>query len=226
MLKCLVIITYMLILDTILEFIFPVNCISCNTKGMYLCSKCLSLSPEAERETEKWIFPIYDYRHPPIKKSIWLLKYQGKTSLARVFAEELHSRILEEVAEKMVMENFNNPVLIPIPLSKKRLRERGFNQAEILCDEIVKIDANQNLKLVKNVLKRKDDKIHQAKIKDRKHRLENILDCFEINNRESIEGANIVLVDDVTTTGATLKEAKKTLKEAGAKKIIAFTIAH
>ncbi|MDQ5922335.1 MAG: competence protein ComFC [Patescibacteria group bacterium] len=226
MLKCLVIITYMLILDTILEFIFPVNCVSCKTKGAYICSKCLSLSPEAERETEKWIFPIYDYRHPPIKKSIWFLKYKGKTSLAKVFADALYSRILEEVAEKMLMENFNNPILIPIPLSSRRLRERGFNQAEIICDEIMKIDRNQNLTLIKNVLKRKEDKFHQAKIKDRKQRLENIIDCFKIDNPESIKGRNIVIIDDVTTTGATLKEARKVLREAGTKKIIAFTIAH
>lgn len=216
----------MLILDTILEFIFPVNCISCNTKGVYLCSRCLSSSPEAERETEKWIFPLYDYRHPPIKKSIWFLKYKGKTSLARVFAGELHSRILEELSDRIIVENFNNPVLIPIPLSSKRLRERGFNQAEIICDEIMRIDGANNLQLMKNVLTRKADKIHQAKIKDRKHRLENIIDCFNISNEEPIKGRNIVLIDDVTTTGATLKEARKTLRDAGAKKIIAFTIAH
>src|SRR6266850_6591303 len=130
--------------ENLLDIIFPVKCISCGTSGVDLCTTCLGESPSAERESATWIFPLYDYRHPPIKKALWLLKYQGKKRLASIFAEILYGRILEELSELSVMENFREPVLIPIPLSPKRKRERGYNQAELLCRELIKIDADIN----------------------------------------------------------------------------------
>jgi len=115
-------------LNTILDIVFPVKCILCDKAGADLCLKCLKDAPMAERESAKWIFPLYDYRHPAIKKSLWLLKYKGKKRLANVFAEIIYEKILEELSELSVLENFTEPILIPIPLSPKRYRERGFNK--------------------------------------------------------------------------------------------------
>lgn len=213
-------------LDTILDIIFPVNCISCKEKGALLCMKCLLSSPEAERESASWIFPLFDYRHPAIKKAIWLLKYKGKYKLTNVFAEAMYGRILEELSDLARMENFRQVILIPIPLAFRRLRERGFNQALLLCEGLTKLDKNKNFKLEKNVLIKPKDTEHQARIEDRSKRLKNIIGSFAVKNEELIIGENIILIDDVSTTGATLHEAKKVLKQAGAKKVIAFTIAH
>ncbi|MCX6751281.1 MAG: phosphoribosyltransferase family protein [Candidatus Nomurabacteria bacterium] len=235
----------MLILDTILNIVFPVNCVSCGKDGSDLCIKCLSDSPPAERESANWIFPLFDYRHPPIKKSIWLLKYKGKKRLAGVFAEVLYGKIIEELSELSVMNNFCEPILIPIPLSKRRYRERGYNQAELICGELIKLDhltrpsatlsltrrgaggeVNKNFSLEKNVLVKIKETEHQANIKERRDRLKNLSDSFAIKNPELIKNKNIILIDDVLTTGATLTEAKKILKNSGARKVIAFTIAH
>ncbi|MFZ2204969.1 MAG: ComF family protein [Minisyncoccia bacterium] len=219
----------MIFFNTLLNIIFPVNCISCGKSGEDLCFKCLKESPEAERETTKWIFPLYDYRHPPIKKAIWLLKYKGKFRLANIFAEVLYGRIIEELSDLFVMENFRKPILIPIPLAPKRKRERGFNQTELICNKLIKIDKNntdKNFELENNVLVKLKDTKHQAKIENRNERLKNIIDSFSIKNPEKIKGRNIILIDDVTTTGATLNEARKILKQNGAKKIIAFAVAH
>jgi ComF family protein len=213
-------------LNTILNVIFPVNCISCGKNGIDLCAKCLADSPQAERENPNWIFSLFDYRHPPIKKAIWLLKYKGKKSMANVFIEVLHGRILEELSDLSIMENFREPILIPIPLASKRKRERGFNQAELICQKLVELDKNNNFKLKKNVLIKPKDTEHQAKIEDRAKRLKNILGSFAVKNPEKIKNRNIILIDDVATTGATLNEARRTLKQAGTRKIIAFTIAH
>ena len=68
--------------------------------------------------------------------------------------------------------------------------------------------------------------IHQANIKNRNIRLKNLIGSFIVKNKEEIKNRNIILIDDITTTGATLNEARKTLKKAGAKKIVAFTVAH
>lgn len=214
------------LLNAILDIVFPEYCIACKEKGSTLCLECLSKCGESERDCAKWIFPLYDYRQPLIKKSIWFLKYKNIKGLARIFAEAMYSRILEELADLILLENFREPLLMPIPLSKKRLRERGFNQAQLICQELVKIDENKNFKLEKDFLIRIKDGTHQAKIENRKDRLKNILGSFAILNPEKVRGKNIILIDDVTTTGGTLAEARKILKNAGAKKIIAFTIAH
>ncbi len=219
----------MLILDTILNIIFPVNCISCGKKDSDLCLKCLSDSPSAERESANWIFPLFDYRHPPIKKSIWLLKYKGKKRLASVFAEIIYDKILEELSELSVMSNFREPILIPIPLSKKRYRERSYNQAELICKKLIEINNLRHgvdWKLEKDILIKIKETEHQANIKERRDRLKNLSDSFAVKNPELIKNKNIILIDDVLTTGATLTEAKKILKQNGARKIIAFTVAH
>lgn len=217
-------------LNTILDIIFPAKCILCEKRGVDLCLECLLRAPRAERESAEWIFPAYDYRHPAIKKSLWLLKYRGKRRLANVFAEIIYENILEELSDLSVMENFTNPILIPIPLSPKRYRERGFNQAELICRELIKIDIlrnNLHLELANNILIKPKETVHQAHLKDRKTRLKNIIGSFTIREGSNlIRNRNIILIDDIITTGATLSEAKKVLKRAGARKVIAFTIAH
>lgn len=218
-------------LDTILNIFFPVKCILCGKPGVDLCLDCLKNSPGAERESAKWIFPIYDYRNGTIKKSLWLLKYKGKKRLAKVFAEILYEKILEEFSELSVLENFVAPILIPIPLSPQRYRERGYNQAQLLCEEILKINNLRHgvdIKLEKDILIKSRDIEHQAHIKERRARIQNIVGSFAVKEEKInlIKNRNIILIDDILTTGATLSEARKTLKQAGVKKVIAFTVAH
>ena len=155
---------------------------------------------------------------------------RGKKRLANIFAKDLHAKIAEELADLYVMENFSQPILIPIPLSKKRYRERGYNQAELICRELVEADNKQNTKgsfrLEEKVLIKPYETAHQARIHNRRERMENVIGSFAVKNAELIAGQNIILIDDITTTGATLSEARKVLKKYGARKIIAFTIAH
>jgi competence protein ComFC len=146
---------------------------------------------------------------------------------------------MEELSELSMLENFTKPILIPIPLAKKRLRLRGYNQSELICQELIKvnntrlstsIDNGIDLTLEKNILIKPKDTEHQARIRDRNLRLKNLSGSFTIKNIDKnkvlLKNRNIILVDDITTTGATLGEARKTLKQCGARKIIAFTIAH
>jgi competence protein ComFC len=220
------------ILNKILDIIFPIYCIECGSKGKELCINCISNIREAERETLRWIYPLYDYRHPPLKKILHLFKYKGKKNIAKILGEMLYGKIIEELSELSILNNFTEPILIPIPLSHQRSRERGYNQTELICEELIKIDRNNNntsnFILLKNVLIKNKDTEHQARIHNRPVRLKNVIGSFIINKDKInlIKNKNIILIDDITTTGATLSEAKKMLKNAGAKKIIAFTIAH
>ena len=229
MLKYPLSIAYMRLLDTILALIFPAKCAACGKTGTDLCRECLLGYPNAERESAKWIFPLYDYRHPALKKSLWLFKYNGKQRLAKVFAEVLYDKILEELADLYTLQNFRNPLLVPIPLSRARLRERGYNQSGLICLELMMVDAARrgaSFELAEKILVKSKDNEHQARIKDRQKRLANMRGTFAAINKEKIKSRNIILIDDILTTGATLGEARRVLRAAGARKVIAFTVAH
>lgn len=212
------------ILLYLLDIVFPVNCLVCKKGGSLLCEKCLGAFPKAERQTENWIYPLFDYRHPEMKKAIWLLKYAGKKNLGSMFGEILSEYITLELSELEPLENFRNPILIPIPLSRKRYKERGYNQVELMCQPILK--NNTKLEYQNKILIKTKETEHQARLKERDIRMKNLVGTFEVQNPEKIRGRNIILIDDVTTTGATLKEAKKVLRASGARKIIGVTLAH
>ncbi|HPS21226.1 MAG TPA: phosphoribosyltransferase family protein [Candidatus Paceibacterota bacterium] len=213
-------------INTILDVIFPVNCVSCGKPSEELCAICLRKFPENKNNNSDWIFSLFEYQYPSVKKSIWFLKYKNKKRLAKTFAELLYTKIVRELSSLPEQEKFSNPLLMPIPISAKRRRERGYNQTELLCQELLKLDRERILSLEKTVLIKPKETEHQAQIKNKQERLQNIVGTYSLKNREKIKDRNIILIDDVTTTGATLEEAKKLLKKFEAKKIIAFTIAH
>ena len=106
------------------------------------------------------------------------------------------------------------------------MKERGYNQTLLLAEKLQDIDRKENFKLEKNILIKNKETIHQAHIKNKRERLENLIGTFNVQNKDLIKNRNIILIDDVVTTGATINEAKKELRKNGARKIIAFTIAH
>jgi len=123
-----------------------------------------------------------------------------------------------------LFENFINALVIPAPLSKKRFRERGFNQAELLARAFIRAQGGK-LEIASNALVKTKDTPHQADL-SRSERLKNLKRCFSVVNPRAICGRNIILVDDVITTESTMNEMKKTLRKAGAKKVIGIAIAH
>ncbi len=113
-------------------------------------------------------------------------------------------------------------LIVPVPLSKKRLLERGFNQAAVLS----KILARQtNIKLDEQSLVRKvDTPMHRIGM-DGKARAMSVENAFEVKRPKFVEGAKILLIDDVFTSGATVSNCAKVLKKSGADKIYVFTLA-
>lgn len=215
-------------LKFLLNFIFPSNCIICKKADFDICRECLFSCPLNEKENIDWIYSIFDFKDPVVKKSIWLLKYKNKKYFAEFFGEILYEKIIEELSDLEIFENFKNPILIPVPLSKEKRKERGFNQTELLCENILKhaTENNKNFSYLKNIIQKNKNTKNQARIKNKRERIENIKNAFTLKNPEQIKKQNIIIIDDVTTTGATLKEIKKILKQNGARKVIAFTVAH
>lgn len=186
-----------------------------------LFDRCLKTTHE-----KKNVVTIFSYDNNLIRQTIWSLKFRRNKKLAKVFAQILYDEILEKLSEEMLFFNFKKPILVPIPISKKRLRERGFNQVELIAKEMSLLDMNNSFIFKKDILLKHQDTPHQSRAKNKKERLENIKNSFSIKNKKEIKDKNIILLDDITTTGATLNEAKKILRRNGAKKIICLTIAH
>ncbi|MDO8620023.1 MAG: phosphoribosyltransferase family protein [bacterium] len=183
-----------------------------------------SRAEKPEGRAGKAILSCFSYRDPLIRQAIWELKYRGNKKVEHLLATILHDELLAFLEEYAPLTNFTDPLLIPIPLSKRRERERGFNQCRLLVDEIMRLDGGTNFTLSLALTKIKDT-ASQTKQDSRAKRLENLKDCFRAD-AEAVRGRNIILIDDVATTGATLEEARRTLRHAGARKVIAFTAAH
>lgn len=167
---------------------------------------------------------IFDYRDPLMKRLIWEIKYRGNRQFIKKAAALFYDELVDILAEEKTWRNFKNPSLVPIPLSKKRFRERGFNQCEEICKELATLDTGAFFSLDLFLVRtRHTEKQTGASKKDRE---KNLHGCFAVAEGLSVKDKNIILFDDVTTTGATLKEAVETLKKAGARKIIALALAH
>ena len=207
----------MSLINTILSLIFPSSCLACGRGGEYFCENCLKDLPLAENPEEDFIYSVFNYRDKAVKRAVWLLKYNGKYSIATILARAMSDKIAEELSELEAFENFTEPVVIPIPLSKKRLKERGFNQAELLAKATAE---KLGVALKTGLLKKIKDTPPQARTSSRKQRFENIRGSFEVAPDPVLKEARIVLIDDVLTTGATMSEAASALKKAGAKIVI------
>ena len=213
------------IISSLWNFLFPISCVECAQHGSPLCTRCLSKISLSTNQINKNIYSVFDYKHPIIKKALWELKFKNNKSLSQPLATALYDKMLEEIQDLETFNNFTNPLLVPIPLSKRREKLRGYNQSELLCKELAIIDS-VSFELCIDVLRKPTDTKQQTKTLTKAERKNNLQGCFTVKNIEKIKGRNIILIDDIVTTGATIFETKKVLKKAGAKKIIAFTVAH
>ncbi len=142
--------------------------------------------------------------------------------MAEPLAELIYKRLREVRLRSEIERSRTSIIIIPIPLSRKRLRQRGYNQSELLGKFL---SDKLSIRIENNVLYKIKETISQVEIKDRNKRLKNLEGAFEVKNAEIIKNKNVILIDDITTTGATLNEARRILKTAGAKKVIGLTVA-
>jgi len=210
--------------DDLLSLILPKDADTAEIESMSLevLSEKIPRSHELEENTHKTLF---QYKNKIARKAIWEIKYKGNPKIAGKFSTLFYEYILETISDETIFSNFTDPLLVPIPASKLSLKERGFNQCELIAKEIKKIDNKKNFEICLSVLLKIKETLHQSKLKNRSKRFKNLQGCFRADH-EKIKGRNVILIDDVITTGATMKEASKTLRKAGAKKVICFGIAH
>jgi ComF family protein len=212
-----------------LNLLFPKLCINCQRENDYLCQDCFSIvadtmyiSPSSAAQKFKNLSGLISaapYQNFIIKRLIAQFKYPPYVKeLAKTLTSLIihHVQLAEGPAGLKEVE-----VLIPIPLTKKRLKERGFNQSEEIAKEL-----SQFLKipLLNNVLLKVKETLPQAELSGQERR-ENIKGVFACQESENLKGKKVLLVDDVFTTGSTMEEAAKALKKAGAKQVWGITVA-
>jgi len=229
------------------EIFFPPFCLFCQKKlkdddnKNLICSLCQKkieinsgfFCPECGRrlyapqknchlETPFILAAVGSYQNEVLRFFIHALKYQQLKSSADVLAS-----LIILYLQKSKLGNFlknKEFLVIPIPLHPRKKRQRGFNQSELIAKKLIK-KVNFSLFLETRALIKIKNNAAQMEISNWKARKENVKNCFAVKKPELIKGKNILLLDDVFTSGATMKEAVRVLKLSGAKKIIALVIA-
>ncbi|MCD6423486.1 MAG: ComF family protein [Elusimicrobia bacterium] len=204
----------------LLNFIYPPYCGGCGkllplTTKSLVCDECrnfiLSCAPQISFNRNLKVITCTKYEG--IAKNLVVeLKFKGIKSLGRDIAKFMI------FAFEKFLKGDNFDVIVPVPLHKKRMDERGFNQAEILAREISRAT---KIPMKKHILKRTKNTPSQRDF-DKKGRFENVKNAFF---SKSVNGKKVILVDDVFTTGATISSCEKTLREKGAKEVVALVFA-
>jgi ComF family protein len=170
-----------------------------------LCGECINDEPAFITADS---FGVYD---GALKKAINLLKYHGIKRLSKPLSDLLYRIKLPKV-----------DAVIPVPLHQKRLRQREYNQSALIAYRIAK---KLDSALFTDCLIKTKDTPPQVGLSSEKRRT-NMKNAFEVINQNNIKGGNILLIDDVVTTGATIRECSAVLKNAEARSIHVIALAH
>jgi ComF family protein len=227
--------------ENILDILFPKFCINCRKEGSYLCEDCFYLIDIFENcycpfcqiakitkngETCELCKKKYQldgmlfatsYKSAIIKKMIVDFKY----GFVKDLSVPLSLLIITHLIKLNRLAFFNNFSLIPVPLFKTKLKQRGFNQANEIAKNLSVI---LKLPIIHSCLKKTKNTRNQADL-EKLERINNLKSVFWVNNQKEIKNKNILLVDDVFTTGHTLEECAKVLKLNGARKVWGIVIA-
>ncbi len=225
----------MRLLKETLDFMFPHSCLICGKisdlciNGCRVCKRCLSRvnpvncdkrwhlclsEPYSEDKYPKLpLFVPFGYQNE-ITSMVYGLKFGGKPQLGTLMGSML--------GEIMYREGITADLVVPIPLSDKRFKERGYNQAGLIAMEVAK---KCDLPFVSDILLRNRNTNKQAECKSNEERYKNIMGAFNVNDTWDIEGLKIILVDDVVTTGSTMHEAATVLMDYGALAVLCCAFA-
>lgn len=225
----------------LLDLFFPRFCVYCQREGDYLCEDCLSIleilqyqyclckKPQRLPEAGKCrrcqnlslngLYFTLPYQNFFTKKLIHQFKYEP---FARELAKPLASIIIAyfNLLEKS-LTYYKDFILVPVPLTKKRQRKRGFNQAEEISRELTKLF---QISLITDCLFKIKETLPQVEL-PKSERLKSQKGVFLVKNEEKIKKRKVLLVDDVYTTGSTMEECARVLKMAGAKEVWGLAIA-
>ncbi len=252
------------IVQIIINSLFPIS----NTDKLlfsYTPKQALDKLPKALNTPIQGTYSVFAYKDEVVKRLIWNIKYKKNAEAIEIGGYALYRKIggiinnqfpitpSSPLDKNSGLRRASNDqiLLIPIPITQRRKNERGFNQCELLVNEILRLDkADKNLITSKDLLTRTVHKDRQT-LKGRDERLEDAKNIFSIDNKildllednyfksnqnllennftsdnKSAKNLLVIVIDDVITTGSTIKEAVETLMSAGFDRVIGISLAH
>ena len=221
--------------EAAIDFFFPKSCVGCGKTGDFLCPSCEENLPrlvplicpkcgkpeasgivcpscwqeKAEIDGIRSLF-LFDN---VVRKAIHQLKYYNLKAISSCLAQLL--------ADYLVTKPLPGEVIVPVPLHPKKLKQRGYNQSGLLARELSKL---ANLPVIGSCLIRVKQARPQVRTTNVEERRKNVIDAFACRD-ESLSGKQIILIDDVCTSGATLESCARALKNKGAISVWGLTLA-
>lgn len=211
-------------LQQIFNLIYPQTCGICEKISKEpICKKCQT------KLDELMVCKINNYSDRNFTRHLYLFRYDGIIREKIIQYKFKDKAYLNEMFVNFITKNekicgfFKNyDIIIPVPISKNRKKERGYNQTEIIAKKIAK--QMENLTFETDVIKKIKDIAPQSTL-TAEARIHNVKNAYTVINNERIREKRVLLLDDVFTTGSTINECSRVLKENGAKSIDVLTIA-
>ncbi len=205
------------LVSLVLAAVWPRFCVECGAEGALLCRNCSLTWAHEPPAPESGHIAFYAYANPIVRKLICAWKYDYDQSALAILLSEVRELLPEF---KSGLQALGIQAIVPLPLSPRRLRERGFNQSRLLADWLA---SELGLPVI-DVLERTDRRGHQAERTDEERHLAMSDSPFRLSLDKSLP-AVVLLVDDVWTTGATMQAARQVLEVTGKTKVFGFTLA-
>jgi len=173
---------------------------------------------------QRGILALFDYQNKMVRLLVRAVKFKNNPQARRLAADFLYEGFVDLASDTSLFEG-STPILIPVPMSKGEKKSRGYNQCEELAREIQKISGDQ-IQVEYNLLQKirnTDRQVHLTK----EERIKNLKNCMQVFDPEGIlKNKNIILLDDIHTTGSTFLEARRALLAAYAHSVSGLFLAH
>jgi ComF family protein len=200
-----------------IDLLFPPRCAGCGQIDTFWCTNCqhemdeMSLSEHIEPKSPLQGVAATAWHTGKLREAVQGLKYENVPALAKPLGDKL-SKCLQQ-------QDWTFDMIVPVPLHTKRLAERGYNQAQLLAEQVASI---MGIGCEVNALQRIRETQSQVTISGAE-RLKNIKDAF-VANSQLVNGRSIVIIDDVYTTGSTMSACGEALLSAGATVVYGLTV--
>ena len=214
-----------ILFQKLLSFLFPEKCLSCNKTGKPICSHCVSQLTKSGKTELPYAHALFSYKNKTTEKIVKNLKNHQRPELAEIMARLMYPNFLPEISDLALFEG-EKIIIVPIPASNSHMKKRFKNHSLLLAEKFVE-NNHKNFELC-DCLTRTRSSSPQSETRTREARIKNAENLYKVREKliPQISGKAILIIDDITTTGATIENSKIALKKVGAGEIMAIAFAH